>query len=147
MQKELIELCSNAVADARELKSAASFIFKADGALITKVRPPPYIYPKPFFTYHQFNFSLRSDGLCQEGKGSKCAQARNVWVRRNVFLAVEALCELVLSRYTLFVKQVSADIRAATPGLNAVSVMKECGAKWQALSVQQKDEWNSKSKQ
>jgi hypothetical protein len=35
--KELIDACSNAVADARELKSAASFIFKADGALITKV--------------------------------------------------------------------------------------------------------------
>jgi hypothetical protein len=38
--KELVEACSNAVADARELKSAASFIFKADGALITKVPPP-----------------------------------------------------------------------------------------------------------
>jgi hypothetical protein len=35
--KELVDACSNAVADARELKSAASFIFKADGALITKV--------------------------------------------------------------------------------------------------------------
>jgi hypothetical protein len=45
------------------------------------------------------------------------------------------------------VKSASADIRAATPGINAVEVMKACGASWQALSAEQKDVWNSKAKQ
>jgi hypothetical protein len=66
----------------------------------------------------------------------------DMWCWRVLCIMLIGVC-----RYTLFVKQVSADIRAATPGLNAVSVMKECGAKWQALSVQQKEEWNNKSKQ
>jgi hypothetical protein len=45
------------------------------------------------------------------------------------------------------VKQVSADIRAAAPGTDAVEVMKTCGAKWQALSADQKAAWNDKAKQ
>jgi hypothetical protein len=45
------------------------------------------------------------------------------------------------------VKSASADIRAATPGINAVEVMKTCGANWQALSAAQKQDWNSKAKQ
>ena len=52
----------------------------------------------------------------------------------------------MLVRYSLFVKQSSADIRAATPGMNAVEVMKACGAKWQSLSPDMKLQWNSKAK-
>ncbi len=37
MPSDLIFCVSNAAADARELKSAASFIFKADAKLIAKV--------------------------------------------------------------------------------------------------------------
>ena len=37
LSKDVIDACSNAVADARELKSAANFIFKADATLIAKV--------------------------------------------------------------------------------------------------------------
>jgi hypothetical protein len=50
-------------------------------------------------------------------------------------------------RYSLFVKEVSSEIRAATPNTNAIEVMKTCGAKWSALSPQQKQEWNAKAKQ
>jgi hypothetical protein len=50
-------------------------------------------------------------------------------------------------RYSLFVKQSSAGIRAATPGINAVEVMKACGAKWQSLTPEEKADWNSKCKQ
>ncbi len=37
MPSDLIFVVANAAADARELKSAASFIFKADAKLIAKV--------------------------------------------------------------------------------------------------------------
>jgi hypothetical protein len=140
--KELVEACSNAVADARELKSAASFIFKADGALITKVPPPTH-------TYHTTTSSIdrAQMGSAKKAKDPNAPKRAmsgcgDMWCWRVLCIMLIGVC-----RYTLFVKQVSADIRAATPGLNAVSVMKECGAKWQALSVQQKEEWNNKSKQ
>ncbi len=44
--RELVDQCSNAVADARELKSAAAYMFKTDGAIITKVRPPHHLPPR-----------------------------------------------------------------------------------------------------
>lgn len=95
LPKELVDQCSNAVADARELKSAAAYMFKTDGAIIAKI------------------------------SSAKRAKDPNAPKRP-------------LSGYTLFVKQASSDIRAAAPGTDAVEVMKLCGAKWQALSADQK---------
>lgn len=45
LPKELVDQCSNAVADARELKSAAAYMFKTDGAIIAKVRPRRNLSP------------------------------------------------------------------------------------------------------
>jgi hypothetical protein len=50
-------------------------------------------------------------------------------------------------RYSLFVKQSSAEIRAVTPSISSVDVMRACGSKWQSLSAQQKEEWNNRCKQ
>jgi hypothetical protein len=136
--QDLTDACSNAVASARELKSAASFIFKADSTLIAKV-PPRRACSRclilklvRWLPLRRARTPTRPSALFQGALAARGAARRGTSRAR---------------RYSLFVKESSAGIRAATPGMNAVDVMKACGAKWQSLTPEAKAEWNSKCKQ
>ena len=47
----------------------------------------------------------------------------------------------------MFIKATSPIVKAASPGVRSIEVMKTTAAKWMALSAEEKAVWNNKSKQ
>jgi hypothetical protein len=128
--KELIEASSDAVADARQLKSQTSAIIKQHISFVNKVLPPCSMPPRSESDGSQLASAKKAkDPNAPKRALSGCAQFISPFHSPLPPPCLFFCCSASLAcRYTLFVKSASVDIRAAIPGINAVEGMKTCGA-------------------